>query len=67
MASKHLYGIWAEWDLGQDRLVFWSEEAAISWLQEAIELDEPLIRDYPGGAEEVINLGLACTFRYTLV
>ena len=52
-----LYSLWCEWDLGQEYIIFSSQEKGREWLAKEIAQDEYLSDEYD--VDRIFNLGLA--------
>lgn len=65
--NKLLYGVWCEWDIGQERLLFPTFEAAKSWFENnplVIEMAKQEVEENPQYKatveEEIENLWFDC-------
>ncbi len=53
-----VFRIWCEWDIGQDYQVFSSQEKAMDWLQENLNLQEVMHENEYENLDKVFDLGL---------
>ena len=61
-----MFGIWIEWDMGQENLAFTTADKAVAWIDAAIMNDESLVEEFPNGFNDVEEAGLCGIFQLSV-